>query len=321
VKPGRDRPAIASFCEAPADAAPHLAYVHPVLPSRPRAGQSPVRLRAVLATSFVVALAVTPGAPAATGSAHVTPALLAETEWIEAGHPFTVGLHLRMAPGWHTYWKNPGDSGLPTRIRWTLPEGFQAGPIQWPAPHRMVAGPLASYGYDGEVLLLTEVQAPAATAGGTVRIAARVDWLECQEACLPGKAELELTLPVRRGTPPRSAASGAAFAESRRRLPIAGAAGWQIEPDLAGPALVIRPPRGTALTEGVLFFSELPNVIQYAAGQKLVRRGEAYRLELVADPNAARPLPGLVGVLVLEGRGGPAAPHALRVEPRPKKTS
>jgi len=80
--------------------------------------------------------------------------LIAEYESIRAGKPFTVALRLRMDDHWHTYWKNPGDSGLPTTIDWKLPKGFRAGAIQWPFPQRINVGRLTSYGYEGEVLLL-----------------------------------------------------------------------------------------------------------------------------------------------------------------------
>ena len=71
------------------------------------------------------------------------------------GKPTLVGLKLRMAQEWHTYWKNPGDSGLPTKIQWTLPEGWKAGEIQWPYPQPLPVGPLMNYGYDDEVVLLS----------------------------------------------------------------------------------------------------------------------------------------------------------------------
>ncbi len=70
----------------------------------------------------------------------------------------TVALRLSMEKGWHTYWRNPGDSGLPTTLEWKLPAGVEAGPIEWPAPHVLPAGPLVNYGYDGEVLLLVELR-------------------------------------------------------------------------------------------------------------------------------------------------------------------
>ena len=75
--------------------------------------------------------------------------------------PTTVALRLKMKPGWHVYWQNPGDSGLPTTIDWKLPSGFAAGPIQWPAPHALPAGPLINYGYEGEVLHLVDLEGAA----------------------------------------------------------------------------------------------------------------------------------------------------------------
>jgi thiol:disulfide interchange protein DsbD len=83
------------------------------------------------------------------------------TAWVP-GQPTTVALRLKMKPGWHVYWQNPGDSGLPTTIDWKLPAGFTAGPIQWPAPHALPAGPLINYGYEGEVLHLIDLKVPPA---------------------------------------------------------------------------------------------------------------------------------------------------------------
>src|SRR5512134_2110213 len=88
---------------------------------------------------------------------HVEAQLLAERESAQAGKPAAVGLKLRMAEHWHTYWKNPGDSGLPTRIQWVLPEGWKAGDIQWPYPKPLPVGPLMNYGYEDEVVLLSEL--------------------------------------------------------------------------------------------------------------------------------------------------------------------
>jgi thiol:disulfide interchange protein DsbD len=102
-----------------------------------------------------------------------------------------------MEKGWHTYWRNPGDSGLPTRVRWELPEGFAAAEIRWPYPIRFTTGPLVSYGYEHEVLLPVEIRVPPSLASAEVRVAGRVDWLECREACVPGRADVSLLLPVR----------------------------------------------------------------------------------------------------------------------------
>ena len=240
---------------------------------------------------------------------------MSERETIRAGEPFWVGLHLRMAPGWHTYWKNPGDSGLPTRLRWTLPADFQAGPIQWPYPRAFSQGPVTSYGYEDEVLLPVKITPPASLAAGEVTLAARADWLECQEACIPGRAELSLVLPVRAAAAPPSPAWAPAFADARRRL-TAEPAGWafgaQEMPQKVW--LVFRPPRSRVPLKDARFFPDQPLVIDHAAPQPLSRGKGAWRLELTPAPNARRPLPALSGVLVIGGAGGQN--EAVRVEAR-----
>jgi thiol:disulfide interchange protein DsbD len=114
--------------------------------------------------------------------------------------PFTLGIRLKMEPHWHTYWKFPGDSGLPTRMRWALPEGWSAAPFEWPYPQAIPAAPLMSYGYEGEVTLLVSVTPPKdLSPGSTATVGGRLDWLECKDVCLPGKAPLDVQLPVRAG--------------------------------------------------------------------------------------------------------------------------
>jgi DsbC/DsbD-like thiol-disulfide interchange protein len=107
------------------------------------------------------------------GKTLVKASLLADTTAIVPGKPFEVGVLLEMAPGWHTYWEYPGDAGLPTSISWTLPEGFVAGPIQWPLPHRVLEpGDIEVYAYKDRVLLLTAIVAPAKIPETTVTIQA-----------------------------------------------------------------------------------------------------------------------------------------------------
>jgi DsbC/DsbD-like thiol-disulfide interchange protein len=139
-------------------------------------------------------------------SAYVTAQLVTETEGIFPGGPFTVGLRLDMEKGWHTYTNPPGDAGMPTKITWTLPEGFKAGEIQWPKAKDFNLGPFKTRGYDGTVVLPVTITPPdKLQPGQTVRIAAKVEWLACEVACVPGSADLALDLPVISGaTPPRA---------------------------------------------------------------------------------------------------------------------
>lgn len=123
--------------------------------------------------------------------------LVPATAQVRPGERLTVGLHQRIAPHWHTYWRNPGDSGLATRLDWQLPAGAQAGPIQWPIPQHFEIGPVTNYGYADAVTLLTEVSLPSTLpVGSQVPIEVEANWLVCHEVCIPQKARLGLSLPV-----------------------------------------------------------------------------------------------------------------------------
>ena len=101
------------------------------------------------------------------------------------------GLYFKLEPGWHVYWSNPGDSGEPPQIKWTLPKGITATPLEFPAPERLPLGPLMDYGYENEVLLPFNILSAGLTPGSTVTLDAKVNWLVCREVCIPGKAELK----------------------------------------------------------------------------------------------------------------------------------
>ena len=143
--------------------------------------------------------------------------LLADTNAIVPGKPFTIGLLLRMAPGWHTYWKFSGDAGLPTEIKWKLPPGWKVGEIQWPIPLKTTdPGDIQTYGYQDEVLLMQEITPPAAISDSTVKLAAEATWLVCEKICIPGNASLQLELPRSTAGAP---ANAEIFARYRRLLP------------------------------------------------------------------------------------------------------
>jgi len=134
------------------------------------------------------------GASATVSQPHTTAELIPEATTVQPGRPLDVALHLHSDPGWHTYWINPGDAGLATTITWTLPPGFTAGPIQWPTPEKHNMGPLITYGYEGDVYLLTTITPPKSDLPQHFDVKAKASWLVCQEECIPGKAELTLTL-------------------------------------------------------------------------------------------------------------------------------
>src|SRR5947207_3539032 len=119
--------------------------------------------RRALRLAAIIGFALAAATPvwAADAPHPVTARLVPETTSIGPGTTLWVDLHLDIAPGWHTYWRNPGDSGLPTEIAWQLPEGFTAGEIAWPVPERFVVGTIGNYGYAGSVDLLVPIAAPA----------------------------------------------------------------------------------------------------------------------------------------------------------------
>lgn len=122
--------------------------------------------------------------------------LLADVDRIAPGRPFLLGVRLQMAPEWHTYWEFSGDAGMPTTVEWHLPPGFEAGPLQWPAPHKYTeSGDLTVYGYQDEVLLMAQVRPPATLKADTLlTFGAAVSWLVCREVCIPGDTTLNLIL-------------------------------------------------------------------------------------------------------------------------------
>ncbi len=126
----------------------------------------------------------------------VQASLLANVSTIKTGEPFVAGVLLKIKPGWHIYWQNPGDSGLPTRVRWTLPEGFTASDLRFPVPrHIDQPGGLVIYGYTDEVMLMATITpSQSATPATSASISAKVDWLCCSEDCVPGKATVNLQL-------------------------------------------------------------------------------------------------------------------------------
>lgn len=131
-----------------------------------------------------------------TEAAHIEVALLSEADSVQPGETFSVGVLLEPEEGWHTYWRNPGDTGLPTRVSWDLPNGVSAGDLQWPYPERVDYQGLTNYGYKGPALLIADISLPSGYSGESLEIAVQVDWLVCEEICIPGRGTVDIALPV-----------------------------------------------------------------------------------------------------------------------------
>jgi thiol:disulfide interchange protein DsbD len=190
-------------------------------------------LRMLLSMAIMCHALWAQAAPAAeTGHARAS-LLVHAPSGIKAGAEVWLGLRIEHQPHWHTYWLNPGDSGLPTTMSWTLPAGFSAGDIAWPTPKQLPLGPLMNYGYDGDLLLPVRLTVPPDYKGGPVPVKLRADFLICEEVCIPEFAELDTAI----ASGP-SSAHGALFQRAFDAAPVTVAA-LAASARLEGNALVI----------------------------------------------------------------------------------
>lgn len=137
-------------------------------------------------------------------AAHTRATLILSAITAKPGETITAGVHLQMDPGWHTYWKNPGESGKATQIQWQLPPGVSAGEIQWPLPEKLLAEELTTYVHHDEVVLLVPLRLATGLQPGPLDLKAKVSWLECEKLCVPGSASVSAKLEISHATKPSS---------------------------------------------------------------------------------------------------------------------
>jgi len=212
---------------------------------------------------------------------HVATHFMAETDAPAAGSMVSLAIRMRPEPGWHGYWKNPGDSGVEPSVRWTLPSGAAAGPLEYPVPGRLIVGGLMNYVYEGPYALLLKLKVPDGLAPGTpLPIRGKFDYLVCtEESCVPESAQLALDLSV--GAPGARPARRAAFDGFRQALPkpISSEARFQWS---GGRFRLVIPLPAAMAGEEPYFFPLTDGAIAYAAEQKVTRNGDALILETQA---------------------------------------
>ena len=238
---------------------------------------------------------------------HAEVTLASETNAIESGRPFRLGLHFKLAKGWHIYWVNPGDAGEPPRLELALPEGTKSSEIVWPTPLRIPEGPVMTYGYLDEVLLPVTVTASSIEI--SFPLEAKANWLVCEKICVPEEGSFRLDIPVGGMTPSPEASL---FASADRRIP---------QPS---PFVAMLAPDGSLFVEGngisvksiadAWFFPDKWGAIDDAAPQtptitagKLIlalKRGQTF------DQNEA-----LTGVLVTKDASGKENFYRISADP------
>lgn len=261
--------------------------------------------------------ATPPGAAADTAEpvGHVTARLICATTALVPGTTNELGIHLTIEPGWHVYWDGTNDSGFPLSAAWTLPEGWQAGAIRWPAPTRHVLpGNILDHVYLDSVTLFVPVEVPGAGAGATVTISADLNWLECGTVCVPGRQVVTLTLPVaEKGQMPGPSKEAKELEKARGRLPRA------LPKDKSTVALAWSDGRVEISVPGAreLFFYPGNQCTRLSDP---VRDGEAkgsrMNLELGKVEGAVKAR--LQGVLEVRGRGSPWEAIYYEVDSRPE---
>ncbi len=259
-----------------------------------------------IATSTATLAASVREAPSA--EPKVQALLIADVAAVKPGTPFTIALQQNIAPHWHTYWKNPGDSGEPTRISWKPAPGFEIADIDWPIPDAIPVGPLMNYGYSDTLLLPIRVAPPTAINSEEITLEAHAEWLACETICIPEAATVSITLPVHRGVGPPPTSGNAALVEAAmRRIPIDP--GWtakvtkpgkSIRLDVAAPGL-----DATRISE-VRFFPEDWGMVEHAAPQPVSWRKDGFLLELQPSDLTRSGAPQkLNGVIVISEMSGP----------------
>lgn len=198
-------------------------------------------------------------------------------EGIEAGKPVWLGLQLAHQPDWHTYWKNPGDSGLPTVLEWTFPAGVTAGDIAWPTPQKIRVGTLVNYGYGGTMLLPVPLTVAPGFSAAQLDIQLKVTWLVCREICIPQDAEFALQLPVKGSNALNGSAFAAAFAASPKPLDGPGS---QIEVDATTVKVSLAGLPAELQGKTLEFFPETGSVIQPAAPWQQAWQGAVWTAQL-----------------------------------------
>jgi thiol:disulfide interchange protein len=259
---------------------------------------------------FFALLLASPAAFALSGSAvatdNVKARLVSEVDGVGPGQVFWIALELDIRDGWHTYWRNPGDSGEPTKLAWQLPPGFTAGDIVWTTPHRFEIAPLVNYGYAKHAMHLVQITAPKdLKAGAPVILAAKASWLVCSDVCIPEGADLQLSMPAGAkagGIDPKELPL---FTAARSELPSAQPAPTSAR--IAGDQLVVTlgGEWGATLSQikSLAFFPYDDGGIEYATPQTLTRAKDA--VELSMKVGYKPPKAGAIrGVLVVSQQNG-----------------
>jgi thiol:disulfide interchange protein DsbD len=240
---------------------------------------------------------------------HTQAQLLLSAASAQPGETVWAGVDLKMDPGWHTYWKNAGDAGTPTKIEWTLPPGISAGAIHWPVPQKLPPAEVTTYGYENETVLLVPLTIASNVAPGSVSVAAKVSWLECKDVCIPADAAVTAKItvgPESQALP--EAAKLAAWMDKTPRpdRPFSFQAWWEKPAADDTRALIIagKPiAPGAPAVERVDFFPDASDQFEVQAATEKVPAAAGFALRKIVKKFSGDWPRSVSGLIVVEGNG------------------
>jgi DsbC/DsbD-like thiol-disulfide interchange protein len=230
-----------------------------------------------------------------TAETHLEVELISEQATSSPGRPLWVGLLFRLDQGWHIYWQNPGDSGQPPKVQWSLPAGFVAGSIRWPPPIRLGGGSVVDYGYEGQVLLMAPIQGPSGhNATPPPNLSADVKYIVCRDVCIPGKAHLTMSGPASGDWAPWRAL----FEQTREQLPKPAPASWKVTAVSAKQDFILAV-QARPQPAGASFFPLEPSQIDNSSPQDFAPTRDGFQLTLKKSDQLTKPITTLKGLIVL----------------------
>jgi thiol:disulfide interchange protein/DsbC/DsbD-like thiol-disulfide interchange protein len=288
-----------------------------------------MRLLASLATAFALLAGLASTAPAQPGWADSEPIvdarLVSNRAVVTPGEAFYLGLHQVIPEGWHTYWRNPGDNGLPTEIRWEVPAGVTIGAIEWPAPEQMpLAETIMDYGYHGELVLPVSVELDSGYAASELAITAHASWLVCEIICVPEERTLSLTLPVAAQSQPDE--DGRWYIQAALDAVPQPASGLEARIGFGNASIVLELAGGIFSApdtdwRDLVFFPYDASLIAHSAAQRVERGDGVTRLILTPgfrpDPQGSQPRGGVLRYTA--GTGAAARELAVEIQAQPDR--
>ena len=258
-----------------------------------------------LFAALVAVLLAAPAPAAPVNAGHLQAELVTQTTAVAPGGTIYVALRQQIEPGWHTYWRNPGDSGQATTLAWTLPDGWHAGDMVWAPPHQLRTGPLMDYGYTGAVVLPVQITAPAsARPGQTVTLKAHAGFLVCKDVCVPADADLSIDVSVAASAGDPDPAWGVRIGAALADAPKPGLLKAAMTASASSVKLSITGPAATGPGRDTAYFYPYDSTAIDHAQPQAIERGPA-GLTLTLAPGSAfksNPAPtSLAGVVELGG--------------------